>query len=194
MTTKVISTIASGTSTRVISVTGENAARGASSSWSWIADSGASRVVAIRISLCRNEATDAGTPVLGTRGEWSVRTTTGRPDGRGSLQAERERRLEVVARVGAERDVGLGGQDPGHLVEPVGHDVRDVLVGLDPDQHDEVDLAGDGVDLADAVELGDRLADLRDPGHVGLDEDDRGDHVPTLGHDGPVPTSWSPRS
>src|SRR3954454_8921873 len=96
MTTKVTRTIASGTSTRVIVLTGENTGREASSSWSWIADSGVSRVVAIRISLCRNEATDDGTPVLRTRAEWSVRTTTGRPDGGGSLETEREGRLQVV--------------------------------------------------------------------------------------------------
>ena len=45
------------------------------------------------------------------------------------LQTEGERRLEVVPRVGAEGDVGLGGGDTGDLVEPVGDDVRDVLVG-----------------------------------------------------------------
>src|SRR3954470_10024878 len=103
MTTKVISTIASGTSTRVVSVTGENAARGASSSWSWIADSGASRVVAIRISLCRNEATDDWTPVLGPPGELSVRPTPGRPDGgpvRSPTPDRARGRLQVVARVG----------------------------------------------------------------------------------------------
>ena len=46
-----------------------------------------------------------------------------------------------------------------------------------PDQGDQVDLAGDGVDLADAVEGGDLLGHLGDPGHVGLHEHDGGDHA-----------------
>ena len=65
---------------------------------------------------------------------------------------------------------------PGDLVEPVGHHGRDVVVVAHPDQRDQVDLAGDGVDLAHAVEGGDRLGDLGDAGDVGLDEDDGGDH------------------
>ncbi len=47
---------------------------------------------------------------------------------------------------------------------------------LHPDHRDQVDLAGDGVDLADAVEGRDLLGDLGDPGDVGLHEHDGGDH------------------
>ena len=68
----------------------------------------------------------------------------------------------------------------GDLVEPVGDDIGHVVVVADPDQRDQVDLAGHGVDLADALEVGDRLGHLGDPRDVGLHEDDGGDHVPTL--------------
>src|SRR3954454_9368372 len=94
----------------------------------------------------------------------------------GSVDADREGRLEVVPGVGPEGDVGLGGGHAGDLVEKVGHHVRDVVVVAHPDQRDQVDLAGDGVDLADALEVGDRLGDLGDPGDVGLHKDDGGDH------------------
>ena len=56
---------------------------------------------------------------------------------------------------------------------------RHVVVVADPDHRDQVDLPGDGVDLADAVEVGDLLGDLGDAGDVGLDEDDGGDHGQT---------------
>ena len=49
-----------------------------------------------------------------------------------------------------------------------------------PDQRDQVDLAGDRVDLAHTLERCDLLRDLRDPGHIGLDEHDGGDHGVTL--------------
>ena len=65
---------------------------------------------------------------------------------------------------------------PGHLVEPVGDDGGDVVVVADPDQRDQVDLAGHGVDLADAVERRDLLGHLGDARHVGLHEHDGGDH------------------
>src|SRR5688500_15982173 len=102
------------------------------------------------------------------------------PRGPVSVETEGERRLEVVAGVGAERDVGLGRSDAWHLVEPVGDDRGDVLVVADPDQRDQVDLTRHRVDLADALDRGDGLCDLRDAGDVGLDEDDGGDHGHTL--------------
>jgi hypothetical protein len=40
----------------------------------WIAGAGASRVVAILVSFCRDEATKWHTPVPATRQEWSVGT------------------------------------------------------------------------------------------------------------------------
>ena len=77
--------------------------------------------------------------------------------------------------------MGLGLENSGDLVELVGHGGGDLVVVADPDQGDQVDLSGDGVDLADAGEVGDGLGDLGDAGDVGLDEDDGGDHALTLG-------------
>ena len=65
---------------------------------------------------------------------------------------------------------------PGTLLSWSATTAGDVLVVADPHHHDEVDLAGHRVDLADPVERSDRLGDLGDPGDVGLDEDDGGDH------------------
>src|SRR3954453_9373448 len=98
----------------------------------------------------------------------------------GSVEAQGEGRLEVVPRVRAERDVGLGLEDPWNLVELVGDHRGDVVVLAYPDHRDEVDLAGDRVDLADTVQSGDRGRDLGYLGDLGLDEDDGGDHVLTL--------------
>src|SRR5690349_12469054 len=71
------------------------------------------------------------------------------------LDAEGEGLLEVVLRVRAERDVRLRADDAVHLADPVRDDVGELLVLPDADHGDEVDLAGDGVDLAHAGDLGD---------------------------------------
>ena len=47
----------------------------------------------------------------------------------------------------------------------------------DPDHRDQVDVAGDGVDLADPGEVGDVLGHLGDRVGRAVDEDDRGDHL-----------------
>src|SRR5690606_13273797 len=75
------------------------------------------------------------------------------------------------------------------LVEPVGDDVVEVLVAGDPGDGDEVDVTGDGVDLADAVDRGDLPGRLGDAGHFCLDEDDRRNHQATVA---PGPTSGAP--
>ncbi len=64
--------------------------------------------------------------------------------------------------VGAERDVRLGRCARRAPVQSVGDDVPRGRRGCDPDQRDQVELAGHGVHLADAVEGGDVLGDLRD--------------------------------
>ena len=80
-------------------------------------------------------------------------------------------------RVRAERDVGLGAQDALDLADLVGDHVGEVVVLAHADHGDEVDLAGDGVDLADARDVGDRGGDLRDPRGVRVDEHDGGQHA-----------------
>ena len=52
--------------------------------------------------------------------------------------------------------------DAGDLVDPAGDDVGERLVLAHPHHRDQVDLAGDRVDLADPVQGGDGLGDLRD--------------------------------
>src|SRR6476646_4251841 len=84
------------------------------------------------------------------------------------LPAEGEGRLEVVLAVGLEGDQGLRRLDALDLVEPAGDDLVQVLVPAYAHHRDEVDVAGDGVDLAHAVEIGDGLRHLRDPVDGGI--------------------------
>src|SRR3712207_4557430 len=94
----------------------------------------------------------------------------------GLLEADRERRLEVVPGVGPEGDVRVGLEHARHLVDPAGHDVGDLLELAYPHDRDEVDVAGGGVDLADALEVRDRLGHLRDRIGGRVDHNDGGDH------------------
>jgi hypothetical protein len=71
----------------------------------------------------------------------------------GVRQADREGFLQVVPRVGPNRDVRVGAQDAGGLRDAVGDDLGDLVVLLHPDHGDQVDVAGDGVHLADPVEV-----------------------------------------
>ena len=80
-------------------------------------------------------------------------------------------------RVRAEGDVGLGADHAGHPVDLLGDDGGEVVVVGDPDHRDQVERAGDGVHLADALDRRHLLGDLRNPRDVGLDEHDRGDHA-----------------
>src|SRR3954464_8803151 len=88
------------------------------------------------------------------RTEGSARTTV---PSVGPVEADPERRLEVVPRVGAEGDVRVGLQRARDLVDPAGHHLGDLVELAHPHDRDEVDVAGDGVHLADPVEVGDRL-------------------------------------
>lgn len=92
------------------------------------------------------------------------------------LQADAEHRLEVVLRVDLEGDVGVGLDDPWHLGEPGGHDVGDLFVILDPDDHDEIELPGYRVRLRDAWHIGEGRPELRDGRPFRFDQDNRGDH------------------
>src|SRR6516165_562532 len=83
----------------------------------------------------------------------------------------------------------LGGEHTVNLVEAVGHDLCNLLVAAHPDEGDQIDLAGDRVDLADALERGDLLGDLGDSVDRGGHEHDRGDHLAE-----PMPRTHSPSS
>ena len=59
---------------------------------------------------------------------------------------------------------------PDTRLSPPGDDVRELLVLPDADHGDEVDVAGAGVDLRDAVEVRDGLGGLGDVVGVGVDQ------------------------
>src|SRR3989304_7795576 len=59
-----------------------------------------------------------------------------------SSVAERKRRLEVVPRVGAERDQRFGVTDPPHLPDARGDDVGQLVIGAGPDDRGEIVTAG----------------------------------------------------
>ena len=81
-----------------------------------------------------------------------------------------------MAGVGLERHVGLGPRDAGHLGDPLGHDVGELVVLPRPDHRHEIKIAGDRVDLGHALDGRKRLAELRERALFRRDEDDRGDH------------------
>src|SRR5258708_4880318 len=89
-----------------------------------------------------------------------------------------------MATVGAERDVSVGVHDPGDLRQPAGDHFGDLVELTYSDDGDEVDVAGDGVDLADAVQVGQLLGDFGDAVGFYGDHDDRGDHGPIVGASG----------
>jgi hypothetical protein len=92
------------------------------------------------------------------------------------LLANGEQRLEVVLGEGLEGDERLGARDPLDLADAGGDDVGELLVALEVQDRHEVPHAGDGVDLADAVDLGQPAAERRHRAALGLDQDDRVGH------------------
>jgi hypothetical protein len=71
----------------------------------------------------------------------------------------------------------VGPRDAVHRRDRAGHDIGQILVALDVDDADEVPLAGDGVGLADPVDLGKRPAERRHHVALGFDEHDRMRHL-----------------
>src|SRR5262249_15656221 len=62
------------------------------------------------------------------------------------------------------------------LGDASGDDVGDVVELADAHDRDQVDVAGDRVDLADTLEVGDGLGHLRDRVRGAVDEHDGGNH------------------
>src|SRR2546423_6798097 len=113
-------------------------------------------------------------------GESSSRArASGMPGPRAStlLRADREERLEVVARVGLERDVGLGARDAAHLRDPSGDDVGELVVLPRPHHRHEVEVARDRVHLGYAVDRREGLAELRQRCLLRGDQDDGRYHL-----------------
>src|SRR3990172_1576913 len=96
-----------------------------------------------------------------------------------SSVAERKRRLEVVPRVGAERDQRFGVTDPPHLPDPRGDDVGQLVVGAGPDDRGEIVTPGHRVYLRDAGKLSQLLGDRVDLVAVHVQQHDGRDHYGT---------------
>jgi hypothetical protein len=77
-----------------------------------------------------------------------------------------------VLRVDLERDQRLGPLDALHLGDAAGDDGREVVMVAHSHDRDQIELAGDGVHLGHAVDVGDRLSSLGDPIDLALDQDD----------------------
>ncbi len=84
--------------------------------------------------------------------------------------------FEVVLRIHLERDQRLGSFDSLHLGHPAGDDLGQVLVVRHANDRHQVPLAGDGVDLGDALDVGDGLGGLGDFVDLALDQHHRVDH------------------
>lgn len=119
----------------------------------------------------------SGTAPAGTTApRTAVASPTAADARRSGVEADRERRFQVVLGVGTERHVRVRGLDARDLADAARDDVRQVVVPGDPHHGDQIVGAGDGEDLADAFQRRDGLGDLGDPVDAGLDEHDRGDH------------------
>ena len=91
------------------------------------------------------------------------------------FDAEREGGLDVAPGVRAECDVRISVQHACDLANAARDQLSEILVRCYPDYCYEVDIAGAGVNLGHAVDLGDRLGSFRDAVSGGLDEHDCGD-------------------
>ncbi len=94
----------------------------------------------------------------------------------GPVRSDREQRLEVMARVGLERHVGLCPRHAGHLGDPPSHDVGELVVLPGADHRHEIKIAGDRVNLGHAVDRRKLLPELRQRAFLGRDQDDRRNH------------------
>src|SRR5438552_11874978 len=93
------------------------------------------------------------------------------------LGPDREEGFEVVTRVHLERHVRVGAYNAGDLTDASRDDVGELVVLARADHRDEVHRTRHRVDLGDAVDGGEGLAERRDGLALRSDEDDRGDHL-----------------
>src|SRR5512132_392805 len=93
-----------------------------------------------------------------------------------------------MCRVGAEGDVSLRTDYPGHLVESIRDDLSHLIMGRHSDHDDQVDRARHRIHLADAAERGDLLRDFGNTGYLSFHENDRSDHGGILSLELPAPS------
>ncbi len=96
------------------------------------------------------------------------------------LRPDGEQRFEIVARVRLERDMRLRPRDSAHLSDASRHDVGELVVLSCPDHGHEVEVARDRVDLGDAFDRGERLAQLRQSALLRRYEHHGGYHLKAL--------------
>src|SRR3954470_19404802 len=95
---------------------------------------------------------------------------------RAASGAEVEHRLEIVLAVGLEGHERQCFLDSWESCQPLGYHRGQLLVLGHAQDGDEVPLAGDGVGLGDALDLGQVAAQPRQEVALGVDEDDRVRH------------------
>src|SRR3954447_10036405 len=116
-------------------------------------------------------STDGGSPRCR-----SPSICSGRASGSTFLEADREQPVEIVFGVHLERDQCLGLLDARHLRDALWDDAGEILISRDANDRDEVHVAGDGVHLRHALDVGDRLSRLGDRVALAVDENDGVEH------------------
>src|SRR5690606_13057538 len=92
------------------------------------------------------------------------------------LSADGEHALEVEFRKDLEGDQRFGAGDTLDGEDLVGDQIGDSLVGLNPQDRDEVVAARDGEHFGDAVEIEELLSHRADGGPLDVDQHDCGNH------------------
>src|SRR5688572_10016715 len=69
--------------------------------------------------------------------------------------------LEVLARVDAEGHERIGANDAGHTAQMLGHYTGDLIPFGDTQDGNEIPVTGDGVNLGNAIDLGDLASSSR---------------------------------
>src|SRR5487761_1241564 len=93
-----------------------------------------------------------------------------------SVDPDVEGRCLVAAAIGADREVGVGADDPGKAGDALGHQSGKGIEVGDADHRDEVRRSRRGVDLRDAVDVGQGSAQAADRPRLADDEKEGGEH------------------